>query len=90
MANIGVISALLGRGDAVFEDRLNHASLLDGGLLSGARFKRYAHADVENLNVHLKKATGNKLIVTDGVFSMDGDFAPLKALSVAAKAMMRG
>ncbi len=86
MANIGVISAFLGRGDAVFEDRLNHASLLDGGLLSGARFKRYAHADVENLNVHLKKATGNKLIVTDGVFSMDGDFAPLKALSVAAKA----
>ena len=86
MANIGVISALVGRGDAVFEDRLNHASLLDGGLLSGARFKRYAHADVENLNVHLKKVTGNKLIVTDGVFSMDGDFAPLKALSVAAKA----
>ena len=86
MANIGVISALLGRGDAVFEDRLNHASLLDGGLLSGARFKRYAHADVDNLNVHLKKATGNKLIVTDGVFSMDGDFAPLKALSMAAKA----
>lgn len=86
MANIGVISALLGRGDAVFEDRLNHASLLDGGLLSGARFKRYAHADVENLNVHLKKASGNKLIVTDGVFSMDGDFAPLKALSEAAKA----
>ena len=86
MANIGVISTLLGRGDAVFEDRLNHASLLDGGLSSGARFKRYAHADVENLNVHLKKATGNKLIVTDGVFSMDGDFAPLQALSVAAKA----
>jgi 8-amino-7-oxononanoate synthase len=85
MANIGVISALLGRGDAVFEDRLNHASLLDGGLLSGARFKRYAHADVENLKVHLKEATGNKLIVTDGVFSMDGDFAPLKALSIAAK-----
>ena len=85
MANIGVISALLERGDSVFEDRLNHASLLDGGLLSGARFKRYAHADVDNLNVHLKKATGNKLIVTDGVFSMDGDFAPLKALSMAAK-----
>jgi 8-amino-7-oxononanoate synthase len=85
MANIGVISALLGRGDAVFEDRLNHASLLDGGLLSGAKFKRYAHAGVENLNVQLKKATGNKLIVTDGVFSMDGDFAPLPALSAAAK-----
>jgi 8-amino-7-oxononanoate synthase len=86
MANIGVISALLGRGDAVFEDRLNHASLLDGGLLSGARFKRYAHADIENLKVYLEKATGNKLIVTDGVFSMDGDFAPLQALLVAAKA----
>ncbi|MFA5922892.1 MAG: 8-amino-7-oxononanoate synthase [Methylococcaceae bacterium] len=86
MANIGVISALLGKGDAVFEDRLNHASLLDGGLLSGARFKRYAHADVENLEVHLNNATGNKLIVSDGVFSMDGDFAPLQALSVAAKA----
>jgi 8-amino-7-oxononanoate synthase len=86
MANIGVISALLGRGDAVFEDRLNHASLLDGGLLSGARFKRYAHADIENLKVHLRKATGNKLIVTDGVFSMDGDFAPLKTLSETAKA----
>lgn len=85
MANTGVISALLGRGDSVFEDRLNHASLLDGGMLSGARFKRYAHADAENLNDHLKKATGNKLIVTDGVFSMDGDFAPLKALSLAAK-----
>jgi len=86
MANIGVISALLERGDAVLEDRLNHASLLDGGLLSGARFKRYAHADVENLTAHLNKATGNKLIVTDGVFSMDGDFAPLPGLSVAAKA----
>ncbi|MEY3289653.1 MAG: 8-amino-7-oxononanoate synthase [Pseudomonadota bacterium] len=86
MANMGVMSALLGRSDAVFEDRLNHASLLDGGLISGARFKRYAHADVENLNAHLKKTTGNKLIVTDGVFSMDGDFAPLKALSDAAKA----
>lgn len=84
MANIGVISALLGLGDTVFEDRLNHASLLDGGLSSGARFKRYAHADVENLDVYLKKATGNTLIVTDGVFSMDGDFAPLPALSLAA------
>ncbi|MGZ8236629.1 MAG: 8-amino-7-oxononanoate synthase [Methylobacter sp.] len=85
MANIGVISALLGRGDAVFEDRLNHASLLDGGLLSGARFKRYAHADVVDLGANLDKAQGNKLIVTDGVFSMDGDFAPMDELAVAAK-----
>jgi 8-amino-7-oxononanoate synthase len=86
MANIGVISALLGRADAVFEDRLNHASLLDGGLISGARFKRYAHADVDQLDGHLKNAKGNKLIVTDGVFSMDGDFAPIKALATTAKA----
>jgi 8-amino-7-oxononanoate synthase len=85
MANLGVISAFLGRSDTVFEDRLNHASLLDGGLMSGAKFKRYAHADVDNLTFHLKQATGSKLIVTDGVFSMDGDFAPLKTLALAAK-----
>jgi len=85
MANIGVINALVGRGDTVFEDRLNHASLLDGGLSSGAVFKRYAHADVPHLDTLLAQATGNKLIVTDGVFSMDGDFAPLKDLSLMAK-----
>ncbi|MBL6986529.1 MAG: 8-amino-7-oxononanoate synthase [Methylobacter sp.] len=85
MANIGVISALLGRSDAVFEDRLNHASLLDGGLLSGARFKRYAHADAADLETNLNKAAGRKLIVTDGVFSMDGDFAPLDELALSAK-----
>ncbi len=85
MANVGVISALLGRTDAVFEDRLNHASLLDGGLLSGARFKRYAHVDATDLGEKLEKAAGNKLIVTDGVFSMDGDFAPLDELALTAK-----
>jgi 8-amino-7-oxononanoate synthase len=85
MANIGVISALSGRGDAVFEDRLNHASLLDGGLLSGARFRRYGHADVTDLCANLEKSTGKRLIVTDGVFSMDGDFAPLQELAIAAK-----
>jgi 8-amino-7-oxononanoate synthase len=85
MANIGVISALLSRGDAVFEDRLNHASLLDGGLLSGARFKRYVHADAVDLGVKLEDALGRKLVVTDGVFSMDGDFAPLCELAVVAK-----
>ncbi|MGR9012463.1 MAG: 8-amino-7-oxononanoate synthase [Gammaproteobacteria bacterium] len=85
MANIGVISALLGRRDAVFEDRLNHASLLDGGLLSGARFKRYAHADAADLETGLNKAAGRKLIVSDGVFSMDGDFAPLDELALSAK-----
>lgn len=86
MANLGVISALVGRGDTVLEDRLCHASLLDGGLLSGARFKRYAHADIEHLQAALSDGKGRQLIVTDGVFSMDGDVAPLAALVSAAKA----
>jgi 8-amino-7-oxononanoate synthase len=85
MANMGVISALAGRGDTVFEDRLNHASLLDGGLLSGARFNRYAHGDISHLNANIETAKGRKLIVTDGIFSMDGDFAPLQSLSETAK-----
>jgi 8-amino-7-oxononanoate synthase len=86
MANLGVISALIGQGDAVFEDRLNHASLLDGGLISGARFHRYLHTDLSSLQTHLKRNNSDKrLIVTDGVFSMDGDFAPLKELVEIAK-----
>jgi len=85
MANLGVISALLGRGDQVFQDRLNHASLLDAGLLSGARFKRYFHNDLLDLNKKIKPIEGRTLIVTDGVFSMDGDVAPLTELSALAK-----
>ncbi|WP_257285511.1 8-amino-7-oxononanoate synthase [Endozoicomonas sp. SESOKO1] len=86
MANLGVISALLARQDAVFQDRLNHASLLDAGRLSGARFQRYLHNDVDNLNNRLQKTSARrKLIVTDGVFSMDGDVAPVKALSTLAE-----
>lgn len=84
MANMGVISALLGRGDQVFQDRLNHASLLDGGLLSGARFKRYLHNDVIDLGYKIKPIEGRTLIVTDGVFSMDGDLAPVEELSALA------
>lgn len=85
MANLGVITALLGKDDAVFQDRLNHASLLDAGLLSGARFQRYLHKDLANLETRLNRTDGRrKLIVTDGVFSMDGDLAPLKALSELA------
>ncbi|MBF8658032.1 8-amino-7-oxononanoate synthase [Pseudomonas putida] len=86
MANLGVITALVGKGDTVLQDRLNHASLLDGGLLSGARFSRYLHNDVGSLNDRLAKATGNALVVTDGVFSMDGDVADLPALAQAARA----
>jgi len=85
MANLGVISALLSRGDQVFQDRLNHASLLDGGLLAGARFKRYFHNDLVDLNKKIKPIDGRTLIVTDGVFSMDGDVAPLTELSELAK-----
>lgn len=82
MANLGVITALLGKQDGVFQDRLNHASLLDAGQLSGAHFQRYLHNDVANLNNRLEKSSARrKLIVTDGVFSMDGDIAPVAALS---------
>jgi len=87
MANLGVVNALLGKGDAVFEDRLNHASLLDAGLLSGARFRRYRHGDASDLTRQLSQSDAQRrLIVTDGVFSMDGDYAPLPALARAAQA----
>ncbi len=86
VANLGVISAWLSKTDAIFEDRLNHASLLDGGLLSGARFQRFQHADCNDLQRKLDKSTAHrKLIVTDGVFSMDGDLAPLQGLSTCAQ-----
>lgn len=86
MANLGIIGALAGKGDLVLEDRLNHASLLDGGLLSGARFQRYLHGDMDSLANHLQKEAARKLVVTDGVFSMDGDLAPLPELSALCKA----
>ena len=81
MANLGVLTSLLQRGDHVFEDRLNHASLLDGGLHSGARFQRFAHGDVSALERKLVRVDGIKLVVVDGVFSMDGDTAPLEQLA---------
>jgi 8-amino-7-oxononanoate synthase len=85
MANLGAISALVSSGDTVIEDRLNHASLIDGGLVSGARFKRYRHGDLEHLTNLLEDASGKKLLVTDGVFSMDGDLAPLPDLAKIAQ-----
>lgn len=81
MANTGVIPALVGRGDAIFADRLNHASLVDGALLSRADLHRYPHADTAGLERSLATSGAKrKLIVTDSVFSMDGDVAPLAAL----------
>lgn len=85
MANLGVISALVGRGDSVLEDRLNHASLLDGGLLSAARFQRYQHNQLDDLQARLAVSKGKALIVSDGVFSMDGDLALLPDLANLAE-----
>jgi len=90
-ANMGAIAALLGPGDRVFEDRLNHASLLDGGQLSRARFSRYRHADVADLERRLQArgagaaGSGQALVVSDGVFSMDGDLCPLAELVGVAR-----
>lgn len=82
MANLGAVNALLDKQDAVFQDRINHASLLDAGLLSGARFQRYLHNDVESLDKRLGKTEARrKLVVTDGVFSMDGDIADLPEIA---------
>ena len=82
MANLAVMTTLAGRGETVLLDRLSHASLIDGGLLSGARFKRFAHADARDaesaLAAHAEKAA---VVATDGVFSMDGDVGPLDALA---------
>ena len=81
MANSGILPALAGRGDAIFADRLNHASLVDGMLLSRASIHRYSHADTAALERLLGASTARrKLIVTDTVFSMDGDVAPLAEL----------
>lgn len=87
MANLGVVTALAGRGESVLLDRLSHASLIDAGLLSGARFRRYPHCDVDAARRVLAEGTPRTAVLaTDGVFSMDGDIAPLAALSAAAQA----
>jgi len=82
MANLGVISALMGAGDLVFSDRLNHASIYDGIKLSGGTLSRYPHRDLTRLEDLLKRspAAKRRLIVTDSVFSVDGDLAPLEGL----------
>src|SRR5690606_15710982 len=87
MANMGVIDALVRPGDAVYQDWLNHASLYDGGRLSGAEVYRYAHADTADLAARLEQGDyRRRLIVTDGLFSMDGDLAPLAELAALARA----
>lgn len=83
MANLAVTTALLGRMDSVFQDRLNHASLIDGAKLSGAKLVRYRHNDMTHLQMLLEKSdrANRTLLMTDGVFSMDGDCADLREIS---------
>lgn len=88
-ANTGTIPALVGKKDMIFSDELNHASIIDGCRLSGAPIKRYAHADPASLEAVIKENEGGYqrgLIITDGVFSMDGDYPPLDKLTEIAKA----
>ncbi len=88
-ANLATIPALVGKEDVIFSDELNHASIIDGARLSGAKIIRFAHADPASLEQVIKEAAGTyrrALIVTDGVFSMDGDIAPLdKIYEIAEK-----
>lgn len=86
LANLGVVQALLGEGDTCVQDRLNHASLLDATRLAGCRLRRYPHGDAEGALRQLKASPdGAALLATDGVFSMDGDVAPLRQLALAAR-----
>ena len=83
-ANTGIIPALYGKGDCIFSDRLNHASLIDGINLSGAKLFRFHHNDMEHLKLLINKERGNfkkALIITESIFSMDGDKAPLKDIA---------
>jgi len=86
MANLGVMQALLQRGELCVQDKLNHACLLDGAQLAGAALKRYPHADVDAAARPLRNDTeSSALLATDGVFSMDGDIAPLRELAALCK-----
>ncbi len=87
MANVGTLTALVNKNDCIYEDKLNHASLLDGGIFSGAKFKRYPHLNIAKLSelIGNKPESENTFIVSDGVFSMDGDCAELPRLIDVAK-----
>ena len=87
LANLAVLQSLLGDGDACVQDRLNHASLIDAARLSGCRLRRYPHGDAEGAIRQLRSLPeGAAILATDGVFSMDGDVAPLRQLAIVARA----
>lgn len=86
MANVGTITALMNKNSVIISDELNHASIIDGCRLSGARIERYNHKDIEHAEHILKNyKSSHKMIITDGVFSMDGDIAPLDRLYELSK-----
>lgn len=84
MANLGAISAVAQKGDTIFSDELNHSSIIEACKLSGAKVQIYRHNDVEDLSKKASKAKNRKFIITEGIFSMDGDFARLKEISEIA------
>jgi len=86
-ANTGLLAAMMGRGDMIFADKLSHASIIDGARQSGARLARFAHNDPQSLEALLQKAParGRRLVVTEGVFSMDGDIPPLREIAAIAR-----
>lgn len=81
MANLGTIPAIAGKGDIIFSDELNHASIIESCKLSNARISIYKHNDMGDLEKKLKQKAKNKFVITEGVFSMDGDLAPLKEIT---------
>lgn len=86
LANLAVLQSLLGEGDVCVQDRLNHASLIDAARLAGCRLRRYPHNDAEGAMRQLRSLPdGAAMLATDGVFSMDGDLAPLRELAIAAR-----
>ncbi len=87
MANIGIVSSLCNHGDIIFADKLNHASIIDGIILSGAKFKRYPHKDMKTLETWLQESQDFKkrIIITESVFSMDGDIALLDKIVALAR-----
>ena len=85
MANLGVVSALAGKQDTIFSDELNHASIVEACKLSGSKTKIFKHNDMDDLEKKIKKVKGRKFLVTEGIFSMDGDWSKLNEITEIAE-----